>query len=57
MNLLIISIVVVVVLFIKDIKNATNCCNDCLNYKICHGDSYNRNNLESPACKNFKGRD
>lgn len=56
MNLLIISIVVVV-LFIKDIKNATNCCNDCLNYKICHGDSYNRNNLESPACKNFKGRD
>lgn len=39
------------------IKNAINCCSDCAKYKCCHGDSYDRNALECPACKNFQYKD
>ena len=57
MTFLIIVTIIILVFFIKDIKNAENCCSDCINYKKCYGNSYNKNNLEAPPCKNFKERD
>jgi len=38
-------------------KLVGKCCCDCLHYELCyyeHPEKYERNTIESPACKKFK---
>lgn len=56
MKIILLIFLVSICFFIKEILNPCRCCGDCENYKNCHGDSLARNDIETPACKNFKER-
>lgn len=48
-------IVLVVSAFIYGIlHDVGRCCSDCVNYKMCYGNSGDINHLEAPACDRFK---
>lgn len=50
-------IVLVVLAFICGIlHDVGRCCSDCVNYKMCYGNSGDINHLEAPACDRFKER-
>lgn len=50
-------IVLVVLAFIYGIlHDVGRCCSDCVNYKMCYGNSGDINHLEAPACDRFKER-
>lgn len=55
--LIIVLIVLVVLAFAYVIlHDVGRCCSDCVNYKVCYGNSRDINHLEAPACDRFKER-
>lgn len=54
---IVVLVVLVVLAFIYGIlHDVGRCCSDCVNYKVCYGNSLDRNHLEAPACDKFKER-
>lgn len=53
--ILIIALIVLAFAYVI-LHDVGRCCSDCVNYKVCYGNSRDINHLEAPACDRFKER-